>query len=292
MTTKRTKISLLLFIAVALASGWLGVWVDTKIPDQPEGNSLGMGLFLVLPLIVMLLLRLVNRDWKDLGVKFRFKGNMKWYGAAIAIYPVVMVIVVGAAFLFDSASFSNVELHALLPLIGASIAGNLVKNIFEEFAWRGYLTPKLIELNLHDGMIYLVTGLVWALWHAPYYLVFLPDSFFETTSRMGVLLIGCVLMVAWSVMYVELYRLAKSVWPCVLMHAVEDGVPTLLLSVAGVITLTKTGELWLSPTSGIVTTLLFVSFGLWLRTIRIKKEQQAVPASRKSGPASNSMMRI
>src|SRR5690606_29729251 len=102
--------------------------------------------------------------------------------------------------------FSNVELHALLPLIGASIAGNLVKNIFEEFAWRGYLTPKLIELNLHDGMIYLVTGLVWALWHAPYYLVFLPDSFFETTSRMGVLLIGCVLMVAWSVMYVELYR--------------------------------------------------------------------------------------
>lgn len=137
MTTKRTKISLLLFITVALASGWIGVWVDTKISDQPEGNSLGMGLFLILPLVAMLLLRLVNRDWKDIGVRFRFKGNEKWYGAAIAIYPVVMVIVVGAAYLFNSASFSDVALHVLLPLIGVSIAGNLIKNIFEEFAWRG-----------------------------------------------------------------------------------------------------------------------------------------------------------
>ena len=267
----RRKFSLLLFIIVALASGWIGVWVDTKIPDQPEGDSLGMGLFIILPLIAMLILRLVNRDWKDIGVRLRFKGNMKWYGAAIAIYPVIMVIVVGLAFLFNSASFSDVELHTILPLIGASIAGNFIKNIFEEFAWRGYLTPKLIELKFHDWMIYLVSGLVWALWHAPYYLVFLPDTFFETTSRTGILLIGCVLMVAWSVMYVEIYRLTKSVWPCVLMHAVEDGVPTLLLTVAGVITLTKTGELWLSPTSGIITTILFVGFGLWLRSKRLRQ---------------------
>lgn len=273
MSAGRKKFSLILFIAVVLASGWVGVWVDTLIPDQPEGNSLGMGLWLILPVSAMLVLRLVNRDWKDIGVRFRFKRNMKWYGAAIAIYPVVMVIVVGVAFLFNSASFSDVELHTLLPLIGVSIAGNLLKNIFEEFAWRGYLTPKLIELKLNDWMLYVVSGLVWALWHAAYYIVFLPDSYFETTSRMGFLLTGCVLMVAWSVMYVEIYRLTKSVWPCVLMHAVEDGVPTLLLSVAGVITLTKTGELWLSPTTGIVTTILFVGFGLWLRSIRVKKEQ-------------------
>ncbi len=274
MSAVRRKISLILFIVVVLASGWIGVWVDSKLPDQPAENSLGMGLWLILPIITMLILRLVNRDWKDIGIRPNVKGNLKWYGVAIAIYPVMTVIIVGLALLFHSASFSSVELNSILPLIGVSIAGNFIKNIFEEFAWRGYLTPKLIELKLNDWMLYLVSGLVWALWHAAYYMVFLPDSYFETTSRMGFLIIGCVLMVAWSIMYVEIYRLTKSVWPCVLMHALEDGVPTLLVSVAGVITLTKTGELWLSPTTGIITTILFVLFGLWLRSIRIKKEQQ------------------
>lgn len=275
MSAARKKISLALFIAVVLASGWIGVWVDSKLPDQPAENSLGMGLWLILPVIAMLVLRLANRDWKDIGVLPNFKGNMKWYGAAIAIYPVMTVIVVGLALLFNSASFSDVERNAILSLIGVSIAGNLVKNIFEEFAWRGYLTPKLMEQKLNDWMLYLVSGLVWALWHAAYYMVFLPDSYFETTSRSGFLLTGCALMVAWSVMYVEIYRLTKSVWPCVLMHALEDGVPTLLVTVSGVVTLTKTGDLWLSPTTGIITTTLFVGFGLWLRSTRIKKERKA-----------------
>ncbi|GIN93747.1 CAAX amino protease [Siminovitchia terrae] len=274
MSAVRRKFSLILFIVVVLASGWIGVWVDSKLPDQPAENSLGMGLWLILPIITMLILRLVNREWKDIGVRPNVKGNLKWYGAAIAIYPVMTVIIVGLALLFNSASISAVELNSILSLIGVSIAGNFIKNIFEEFAWRGYLTPKLIEFKLNDWMLYLVSGLVWALWHAAYYMVFLPDSYFETTSRMGFLLIGCVLMIAWSIMYVEIYRLTKSVWPCVLMHALEDGVPTLLVSVAGVITLTKTGELWLSPTTGIITTILFVLFGLWLRSIRIKKEQK------------------
>ena len=275
MSAARQKYSLMLFIVVVLASGWIGAFVDAKLPEQPEGNSLGMGLWLLLPIVAMLVLRLVNRDWRDIGILPKFKGNMKWYVAAIAIYPAMTVIVVGLAWLLNSASMSDVERDALLSLIGVSIAGNFLKNIFEEFAWRGYLTPKLIALKLNDWMIYLVSGLVWALWHAAYYLVFLPDSYFETTSRMGFLLIGCVLMAAWSIMYVEIYRLTKSVWPCVLMHALEDGVPTLLLSVAGIITLTKTGDLWLSPTTGIITTILFVGFGIWLRSIRLKKGQQS-----------------
>lgn len=276
MSIVRKKISLTIFIVMVLASGWIGAWVDAQLPEQPEENSLGMGLWLILPIVTMLVLRLVNRDWKDIGVKLNLRGNMKWYGLAIAIYPVMTLVVVGIALLFNSAHISTVETNALLTLIGISVAGNFIKNIFEEFAWRGYLTPKLIELKINDWLLYLLSGFVWALWHAAYYMVFLPDFYFETLSRTGFLLVGCVLMVAWSIMYVEIYRLTKSVWPCVLMHALEDGVPTLLLSVAGVITLTKMGELLLSPTTGIITTILFVVFGLWLRSLRIKKEQKTM----------------
>ncbi|WP_339239533.1 CPBP family intramembrane glutamic endopeptidase [Paenibacillus sp. FSL R5-0517] len=274
MSAARIKLSLLVFMVVVLASGWIGVWVDTMMPEQPAENSLGMGLWLILPLLMMLLLRIVNRDWKDIGVRFKLEGNLKWYGAALLIYPVVMVIVVGLAFLFNSARAADVELNTLLPLIGVSIAGSFMKNIFEEFAWRGYLTPKLIELKLNDWALYFVSGLIWALWHAAYYMVFLPETYFENTTRLNFMILGCVLMIAWSIMYVEIYRLTESVWPCVIMHAVEDGVPTLLVSVAGIITLTQAGEFWFSPTTGIVTTVLFVGFGLFLRSIRKKKEQK------------------
>lgn len=144
--------------------------------------------------------------------------------------------------------------------------------MFSRSSRGGYLAPKLIDLKLNDWLVYLVSGLVWGLWHAPYYLVLLPDSAFGSMSREAFLLTGCVVMVAWSVMYTELYRLARSVWPCVLMHAVKECVPELLVASAGVITFSRAGELWFHPTIGIAPTMLFLLIGLGLRSIRVKKE--------------------
>lgn len=265
--------SLIIFIVVVLASGWFGVLIDSNLSEQPEGNTLGMGLWLVLPVLTMLLLRIINRDWKDIGIKLNMKGNVKWYLVSLAIYPIVTFITVSLALLFNSTNLAGFEMNAVLSLIAVSVAGNFIKNIFEEFAWRGYLTPKLIEQKINDWLIYLISGLVWALWHSPYYIVFLPDHYFESISRTGMILTGCVLMVGWSVMYVEIYRLTKSVWPCVLMHAVEDGVPTLLVTVSGIITFTKNGDFWLNPTTGVIATVLFIGIGLLLRSIRIKRDQ-------------------
>ena len=56
------------------------------------------------------------------------------------------------------------------------------------------------------------------------------------------------------------------------MHAIEDGFPTVLVVMSGVITLTKAGDLWLSPINGVIATMLFLGIGLLLRSIRIKKE--------------------
>ena len=271
MKNKR-KIYLAVFIFVILVSGWLGVLLDSMLPKQPKGNSLGMGLWLVLPLFTALLLRLISRDWKDFEVKPHFRGNIKWYLVAFAIYPFVTILTVGFALLLGFAKLTHFDISAFFSLVAISVIGNFFKNIFEEFAWRGYLTPKLIELKVNDWLIYLISGLVWALWHAAYYLVFLPDEYFESLSRVGYLLTGCVLMVCWSVMYVEMYRIVRSVWACVLMHAIEDGFPTVLIIMSGVLTLTKPGDLWLSPIKGVIATVLFLGIGLLLRSIRIKKE--------------------
>ncbi len=81
-------------------------------------------------------------------------------------------------------------------------------------------------------------------------------------------------MVCWSIMYVEIYRLTKSVWPCVIMHAIEDAVSTVLVTITGIITLTNSSDFWLNPTSGVAATILFLGIGIVLRTIRIERERQ------------------
>ncbi|HDR4424142.1 TPA: CPBP family intramembrane metalloprotease [Bacillus cereus] len=277
MTTtnrKHVKLHFIIFVLIVLASGWIGVFLDSLLTDQPEGNSLGMGLWLILPFFVSILLRVFSRDWHDFGIKPNFKGNFKWYFVAILIYPFVTLITISLALFFGVVNISNFEMSSLCSLILMSTIGNFIKNIFEEFSWRGYLTPKLIELKLNDWLIYLVSGLIWALWHAVYYIVFLPNEYFESISRLNMLLSGCILMVCWSIMYVEIYRLTKSVWPCVIMHAIEDAVPTVLVTITGIITLTNSSDFWLNPISGVVATIIFLGIGIVLRSIRIKKERE------------------
>ncbi|EOS8268409.1 TPA: CPBP family glutamic-type intramembrane protease [Bacillus cereus] len=271
---KTLKLHLLIFVFIVLASGWIGVILDSFLTDQPEGNSLGMGLWLILPFLSCIFLRVISRDWNDFGIKLNLKANFKWYFVAILIYPFVTVITISLALIFGVANITSFEIYSLLSLIFMSTIGNFIKNIFEEFSWRGYLTPKLIELKLNDWFIYIISGLVWALWHAAYYLVFLPNEYFESISRLHMLLSGCLLMVSWSIMYVEIYRLTKSVWPCVIMHAIEDAVPTVLVTITGIITLTNSSDFWLNPISGVVATIIFLGIGIVLRSIRIKKERQ------------------
>lgn len=262
---------LIIFIIITLASGWIGVGLDSVLTEQPEGNSLGMGLWLILPFLTGIILRIVYRDWKNIGLKLNIRDNKKWYILSIGIYLLVTAITIGLAKIFNLIEVSNFAKGSFLSLAIASATGGLLKNIFEEFAWRGYLTPKLIELKLNDWSIYGISGLVWALWHVPYYLVFLPDIYFESISRGRMVLMGCILMVCWTIMYVEIYRITKSVWPCVLMHTVEDAVPNVMVMTGGFVSLTKMGDILLNPISGVITTAIFITIGLLLRRFRIMK---------------------
>jgi membrane protease YdiL (CAAX protease family) len=262
----KTKRNLIIFIIVTLTSGWLGVLLDKVLTEQPEGDTLGMGLWLVAPFLTAVLLRVISRDRNGMGLKPDIKKNYKYYIAALFIFPAVTFIAVGLASVFGNVEFAG-DTALLPPLIITSFFMTFVKNIFEEFAWRGYLTPKLMELQFNDWLLYIISGLVWALWHVPYYMVFLPDIYFVSTSRLVFTLTGILIMGFWNIMYVELYRLTKSVWAGVIMHAAEDALPTLLV-IEGYLVFTKTGDTIFNPVTGIIATLLFLVIGFILRTIR------------------------
>ncbi len=263
-----------LFIILALLSGWIGLIVDMVLPEQPDEQTLGMGIWLVLPFLSGIAIRLFTRDWKDFGIKPRLRENIRWYVLAVLIFPAATLLFTLIAWAFGLATVSSFSTSTLVPVMGALILGMFIKNIFEDFAWQGYLMPKLVKTKRSDLYIYLVVGLVWAFWHAPYYLFFLPDSFYSTTMDrvLDTFVFSPIVIIIWAVMFVEMTRLTGSVWPAVLMHAVEDAVPNYLVFEEQLIQFTGAGDFLFNPVRGVLPLIVFLVFGLWLRRRRLERD--------------------
>lgn len=271
----REKAVVALFIIIALMSGWIGLLIDWMLPEQLDEQTLGMGIWLVLPFFSGVIIRLIQKDWKGFGIKPKFRGNMKWYIFAVLLFPLVTLLftlISWAAGLVNITSFST---DTLLPTLLSLLIGLFIKNIFEDFAWQGFLTPKLIALKMNDFLIYLIVGLVWAFWHAPYYLYFLPDTLYSVPVDriLDALIRSPIIITVWAVVFVEITRLTGSVWPAVLMHTFEDLIPNFLIFEETILEFSGFGNVLLNPLSGILPTLLYLVIGLWLRRIRLTKNK-------------------
>lgn len=263
----------MIFIVVVLLCGWFGVLVDKLIPEQPQGDTLGMGIWLISPLLATILLRSFAGDgWRDIGLLPNFKGNLKWYVIALFIYPAVTTLVLLISYVFNWMDFSAFNLSTVLSVFLSGLLIQFVKNFFEESVWRGYLTSKLSNLKLNDFWLYLIVGGVWGAWHIPYFLVFLSESDIISVlpvNRWLFTIIGIVTMICWTVMYTEIYLMTRSIWPLVLMHMTEDALVNPLI-LDGYIKLAQGKEFLVSPSAGILTTCLYLVVG-WLLRVKRKK---------------------
>ena len=266
--------NIIIFAFVAFSCGWLGVLVDKFVEPQPEGESLGMGIWLVLPLLTVILLRLFASDgWKDLGFNPNYNGNAKWYFIALLIYPLVTAVVLTVGRIIGWIDFTNFRTEAFFTGFIAALLPSFVKNIFEESVWRGYLTTKLLHEKIKDIWLYLIVGGIWGVWHLPYYLCFLPQADMYQVlpvGRLAFALIAIISMICWTVMFVEIFRLTKSIWSVVLLHAVEDSLINHLV-IDGHITIVAGKEFLISPIAGIIPLFLYLGVGLLLRQSRISK---------------------
>lgn len=270
---KTSRRNIMIFIVVVLLCGWFGVLVDKLIPEQPQGDTLGMGIWLISPLLATILLRFFAGDgWRDIGLLPNFKGNLKWYVIALFIYPAVTTLVLLISYVFDWIDFSAFNLSTVLSVFLSGLFIQFVKNFFEESVWRGYLTSKLSNLKVNDFWLYLIVGGVWGAWHIPYFLVFLSESDIISVlpvNRWLFTIIGIVTMICWTVMYTEIYLMTRSIWPLVLMHMTEDALVNPLI-LDGYIKLAQGKEFLVSPSAGILTTCLYLVIG-WLLRVKRKK---------------------
>lgn len=277
------KRNVIIFAFFSTLCGWIGYVVDKVTGQAHYGNigteigsgSLGMLIWLVTPLICTIFLRSFGGDgWKEAGFSINFKNNKKLYLISLLVYPLVTMIVIFLGLMAQGIRVTDVkvEFTAYLGILLIQIGTQFIKNIFEESVWRAYLTNQLIKLKLSDLKLYLLVGFIWWIWHLPYIMKFLSEREIQNTLPVGrftFFLIGMITVACWTVMYTEIFRITKSVWPLVIMHTMEDAVinPLLLL---GFVSVEKNQAFLFSLSVGMIPTILYLTVGLAIRKWREK----------------------
>lgn len=284
--TSKIKRNIIIFAVISIICGWIGYLVDQftgqtnyeNMGTATGNGSLGMLIWLVSPLICTIFLRTFGGDgWQHAGFSLNFKHNKKLYLLSFLIYPSVTLLVIVLGVFTQSIRFANVNIGmtAYLGILFTQVIYQFVKNIFEESVWRAYLTNQLLKLKLSDLTLYFLVSFIWWFWHLPYIMIFLSESEIHNTLPVGRLtffLVGLVTVTCWTVMYTEIFRMTKSVWPLVIMHTMEDAVinPLLLL---GIVVVEKEQAALFSLSVGLVPNILYLIVGLFIRKWRKVQEQ-------------------
>lgn len=262
---KRVVKGIGLFIGFVCLSGWFGKIIDMILVDQPKGQSLGSLIWLITPMIISIILVLfLHKENKYLGLRLHLKGNIVIYSVSLLLFPISAVVLLVVASCFNVIDLSNAPLSKVLSVFVTWFVYSFFRTILEEIAWQGYLVERLCRLKMKDWIIYVCVTLVWGTWHIPYYL------FFYSNGDALMLIVSCYLNLAcWSVLFTEVYRCTRSIWPCVLLHAASNAVQYLMLENYFVI-----DEKWnmiLLPGTGVLSGVICLFAGVLIRRVRIRR---------------------
>ena len=271
--------NIIIFAFFTVGGGWLGIWLNNVTGNtQPPMQSLGALVWLTSPALVGLLLRAFGGDgWKDSGFGLNLISGWKWYLIALLVYPLAALLTFGLATILRAIrtdGFATQGFSAYLSAAGVMLVGSLMKNIFEEFAWRGYLTPRLDAAKVHPLLNHLIVGILWWSWHLPYYYYFLDRAVLKAavaTSIPVFLLIGLIVMPPTAFLFGELRLLSRSTWTVFALHNVINAL-SMPLIINGFIKVNGTLGVIFSPTNeGIFTSILFGVAGWMLYQYRMKQ---------------------
>lgn len=266
-TRNKSIYRLTVFVIGICLCGWIGKGMDTILTNQPKGQSLGSLIWLVAPIILSLVLALAfDKQSKYLGLKMNLKGNVRLYLLTLLLFPIIAVVLLMLGNLSNVMSLHNFDLRKVISVFLIWFVINFFRTILEEVAWRGYLTERLLQLKMNDWMIYTSVTLIWGTWHIPYYLFFFPNG------NAIELILSCYFNLAcWSILFTEIYRRTRSVWPCILLHASANAVQYLMLEDYFVIP--DQWNILLAPGTGIISCAVCMILGLLIRYQNLKLQR-------------------
>lgn len=208
-------------------------------------NGLDMGRFLPLvfvPAVASIVARLVMREgFRD--ISFRIDARSRRGMLYGVLYPLAVGIpAFSLAFALQLAEFAPPVTHPLgIAIPGSSpfersVAGLLIAltvgilamaplAIGEEVGWRSYLLTRLIQARIRHPV--LVSGLVWAFWHAP---LVLSGHYNPSSNQMLSFGLFAVTMVSLGSLLARLRLETHSIWPPVVLHAAWNSIIVAFLS--------------------------------------------------------------
>jgi len=222
------KITVFLVLTAALSSVFYrGILASGMVQSWTLGLMWSPGLA---ALITQLLF---HRSLRGLGWK---PGNARWLLAGYAIpllyglvvYGLVWVSGIGGLDLEQFISTVNgmFSLHletspssAAISILIMGTAGVLFSSfaaLGEEIGWRGLLVPELAR-SMSFTRAALVSGAIWALWHAP--AILFADYNNAGSPQWFSLLCFAAMVIGISFVFAWLRLRSGSVWPAVLLHA-------------------------------------------------------------------------
>ena len=183
------------------------------------------------PSVAHILTRLLTREgFKNTYLGLNFKGNARYYIASVVVklleatlemFLLWGIFMKGISF---SDAFPGGDWQMKIGTFLLQLAFTIIvffPGFGEEWGWRGYMMPKLLEL-MPKPVAVIVGGVIWGLWHAP--LTVSGHNFgldYKFYPWLGILLmcIFCILMNAFLTLLTER---TKSVYPAAFCHAVTN----------------------------------------------------------------------
>lgn len=193
------------------------------------------------PSVAHILTRLFTKEgFKNTYLGWTFKGNARYYVASVIVklLEATLIMFLMWGIFMKGVSFGDAfpggnwqpKIGTLLLQLAFSVIV-FFPGFGEEWGWRGYMMPKLLEL-MPKPIAVVVGGIIWGLWHAP--LTVSGHNFglqYKFYPWLGILLMCtfCVLMNAFLTMLTER---TKSIYPAAFCHAINNNINAgILLSI-------------------------------------------------------------
>lgn len=199
------------------------------------GNNIFLTILMFTPAVSVIITRFVIKEgFSDLYLKPHFKGNFKWYLAAYFGTPAIAYFGAAVYFLIFRNDWEPLmsqyaletgcetvaeyfgQLAVMIPLaVLINPIMGLLQCLGEEFAWRGYLLPKLNKHFSYKASV-LIDGVIWGLWHAP--IIAMGFNYGSEHPVWGILAmtVHCVIL---GIIESFLFSKTQSVWCPVVFHA-------------------------------------------------------------------------
>lgn len=183
----------------------------------PELGPLYISLFTLTPVLSASILKFRRSGWngvkKLLGRIFDFRRitRRRWYVPILLLWPSILLLSLGVMVLLGEPIPAALAPAVALP---ATLVFFFILAAGEEVGWMGYAFE---PMQARGGALRasLALGLVWALWHVPFFVFVMPDPVRHVAQLL--MLVGTRVLVAWI-----FNNTGGSVFAVILFHAADN----------------------------------------------------------------------